>query len=108
MLRFVVLRHDKDGVHYDFMIEWGDRLRTWALAEAIGPGLEIRARALPDHRTIYLDYEGEISGGRGSVRRVDRGTYELLEGSPSSLRLRLRGERFAGEVVLDRQETGGY
>jgi len=32
-----------------------------------------RGIRLPDHRRLYLTYEGEIGGGRGHVRRVARG-----------------------------------
>ncbi|WP_146439947.1 hypothetical protein [Crateriforma conspicua] len=37
--------------------------------------LTITATRLPDHRTKYLEYEGPISGNRGSVRRVDSGFF---------------------------------
>lgn len=32
-----------------------------------------------DHRLIYLDYEGPISSGRGSVQRVDEGNFVWQE-----------------------------
>ncbi len=35
------------------------------------------ALLLPDHRRIYLDYEGKISRGRGSVKIVDQGNYAV-------------------------------
>ena len=39
MPRFVILRHDKPrGEHFDFMLEAGDVLKTWALALAPGSG----------------------------------------------------------------------
>jgi hypothetical protein len=31
---------------------------------------------LPDHRLVYLEYEGPISGGRGDVSRVCRGACD--------------------------------
>ena len=34
---------------------------------------------LPDHRTHYLDYEGEISGQRGQVRALARRRFEIIE-----------------------------
>ncbi|WP_146415091.1 hypothetical protein [Crateriforma conspicua] len=37
--------------------------------------LAITATRLPDHRDKYLDYEGLVSGNRGSVRRVDSGFF---------------------------------
>ncbi len=32
-------------------------------------------RAIADHRTRYLDYEGPVSRGRGEVRRIARGRW---------------------------------
>ncbi len=87
MRRFVVLEHRWDGVHWDLMFEDGDVLRTWAIDVPIAAGVELPARALGDHRRIYLDYEGEISGGRGSVRRFDRGFYEPLLWTPERVRV---------------------
>lgn len=37
--------------------------------------LLLPATRLANHREIYLTYEGEISGGRGSVRQIHTGTY---------------------------------
>ena len=67
MPRFVILEHHWNGVHWDLMLEVDDRLRTWALDAPIAPGMDVPARRLPDHRAVYLDYEGAISGGRGSA-----------------------------------------
>lgn len=78
-LRYVVLRHD--GVaepHFDIMFETepGSPLATWRATHwpvAEGDALT----RLKDHRRDYLDYEGPISGNRGSVRRVARGTLKI-------------------------------
>jgi hypothetical protein len=40
---------------------------------------EYPATRLPDHRHRYLDYDGEISGDRGSVQRLVTGTYRLVD-----------------------------
>ena len=76
MPRFVILRHDSpQGVHFDLMLEAGEVLKTWSLPQPPEPGVEMACNSLPDHRLLYLDYEGPISGDRGSVSRWDRGTY---------------------------------
>jgi hypothetical protein len=106
MGRFVVLEHDWNGVHWDLMLEVDGALRTWAIDETIAAGRDLPARALPDHRLHYLEYEGEISGGRGSVRRVDRGLYESRLWTPELIRVRLDGAQVSGEAVLLRLETG--
>jgi hypothetical protein len=100
--RFVILEHVWNGVHWDFMIEQGSGLRTWAIDAPIVTGADLPARWLPDHRLAYLDYEGPVSGERGWVRRIDRGTYRILEHSEARLRLALWGCQLVGEVVLNR------
>jgi hypothetical protein len=102
MLRFVLLEHNWNGVHWDFMLEDGDVLRTWAIDEPIVSGRDLRARALGEHRKIYLDYEGEIAGGRGYVRRIDEGTFRVLVWSREHVRARVSGAQLVGEVDLRR------
>jgi hypothetical protein len=98
--RFVLLEHHWNGVHYDFMIEAGDVLRTWKLSQPPEPHRRQLALATFDHRLVYLDYEGTISGDRGHVRRWDAGTYEELSCEEEILRLRLGGTRLDGVVQL--------
>ncbi len=100
MPAFVILEHRWNGVHWDFMLEVGEVLRTWAIDSPIVPGFDIPARSLPDHRRTYLDYEGEISSGRGTVQRVDRGTYEVLDWSLDRVRVRISGSVFEDEEVV--------
>jgi len=99
-LRFVVLEHRWNGVHWDFMLEHGEALRTWAIDAPIVAGEELPARALPDHRIAYLDYEGPISGDRGTVSRVDEGIYVPIEWMADRVRALLQGRQLVGEVVL--------
>ncbi len=84
MPRYVILRHSMppDGArssHYDLMLEGDGTLRTWALDSLPTGDAEIAAEALPDHRIAYLDYEGPVSGNRGRVERIERGTYRAVE-----------------------------
>lgn len=101
--RFVLLEHRWDGVHWDFMLERGGVLKTWALDAPPAPGKEGAARALPDHRAAYLDYEGPVSGGRGTVARVDVGVYIPLEWTDDRVRIRLEGRQLVGELLLTRR-----
>ncbi len=123
MPRFVLLRHEcpppskkpkhEKPSHWDFMLESGGVLRTWELrelpaawAELLGKtstSTTVAAVPLPDHRLDYLDYEGPLSGDRGSVRRCDRGTYELLEETPDHLLVQLEGELLGGTAHLTLQ-----
>jgi hypothetical protein len=107
MPRFVILRHDPpDGtqrpVHWDFMLESSNRLRTWALQEEPRPGATIAAVLLTDHRTAYLDYEGPVSRNRGTVTRWDHGTYATLRESDAIWQVRLNGSGWSGVADLRR------
>ncbi len=106
MPRFVLLEHTWNGTHWDFMLESGEFLRTWAIDEPIASGRDLPARSLAEHRKIYLEYEGEIAGNRGSVRRVDEGTYRVLEWSENHVRVELAGTQLVGEVDLRRDASG--
>jgi hypothetical protein len=110
MPRFVILRHEtSQGVHFDFMFEAGGALKTWSLAEPPRAGVEIECRQLADHRLAYLDYEGPISGGRGSVTRWDRGTYAVEQRSDDRWAVSLAGDKLVGRVTISRStDAGGW
>lgn len=122
-LRFVILHHSLDsGEHWDLMLEQGDALATWRLdRRPHSPAdLPLPAIRLADHRSAYLTYEGEISRGRGRVRRVDEGQQRMirqsdvewvfeLAGRCLSGRFRLghlEGERWTFEVIPTETATG--
>jgi hypothetical protein len=90
------------------MLEIEGRLRTWSLAEPIGPGEELAAKALPDHRLAYLDYEGPIGGGRGKVTRMARGDYRVLAESEAELLVELQSVRLTGRVTLTQQSGDSW
>lgn len=74
--RFAILKHDHPFLHWDFLLDAGETLKTWRLLSPPATGIWIAAELLPDHRRIYLDYEGEVSGNRGTVTRVHHGRYQ--------------------------------
>jgi hypothetical protein len=82
------------------MLEVGAVLRTWSLPEPPAAGLAIQCRLLADHRSAYLDYEGPISGGRGSVTRWDCGIYNLRERTDCRWAVTLLGEKLTGDASL--------
>ena len=73
--RFVILEHDHPFLHWDLLLEDGDVLKSWRLLQAPETGVSVPAEHLPDHRLMYLDYEGPVSGNRGTVTRVAGGEY---------------------------------
>ncbi len=99
--RFAILEHQTaQGRHWDILLEWGPVLRTWSVERPPAPGLELTARQLPDHRTLYLDYAGPVSGDRGSVTRWDAGTYAAEDESARSLVVELAGGRLTGRMAI--------
>ena len=107
MPRFVVLEHDHPVVHWDLMLESGGALRTWRLAGPPVPGAgPVAAEPSWDHRLVYLDYEGSVSGGRGRVTRWDGGTFEWEQATGEGVAIRLCGRRLHGRLVVERAGAG--
>ena len=102
MTRFVVLRHElPDGSwHFDWLLDPGGprehpderrlvSFRTLERPDLCG-GAGFEARQMPDHRLLYLDFEGELSGsGRGRVARIVHGLCELHRAGPEGLEVTL-------------------
>lgn len=103
-LRYVILRHE--GIadpHFDLMVETrpGSDLATWRLA-AWPLHAQTPAQRLKDHRRAFLDYQGDLTGNRGSVHRIDHGDCEVSidEGATWRLTLQTGG---AGTLLLLKQ-----
>jgi len=127
MPRFVLLYHDcppnyERASHWDFMLEFGDVLRSWALERlprswqtvyartvaicSICPELAVHSNVdalqLGDHRRDYLQIEGPLSGDRGAVVRLAAGTYRTESQSSDSWRIVLASTELSGRVWLSR------
>lgn len=100
MPRFVVLTHDHPFLHWDLMLESAGVLRTWRLLQTPDTASEVEAEALADHRLDYLEYEGPVSGGRGSVAHWDEGDYVLISETTGRIELRIQGARLNGRFEL--------
>ena len=112
MPRYVVLQHEPEPsggkpLHWDFMLEWEDVLRTWALNAEPEPNRMIDAEQLADHRLAYLQYQGPVSKNRGTVRQWDTGTYTVHSHDESGLCVHVEGHELRGEVTLRRLPTDG-
>ncbi len=98
--RFAVLRHtlpneELRSSHWDLLLEQpsvrSDRLITFEVP--VPPeewGTATIARQLSDHRNIYLDYEGPVSGNRGTVKRVLDGSIQWQSNSQDSMVLAIQ------------------
>lgn len=91
------------------MLDEGESLATWALP--MPPAYEhvLPARSLAGHRREYLDYEGPVSGGRGTVVRWDEGEFEWVEKNADCIAVDLKGRKIVGRVRIERTsgDTGG-
>jgi hypothetical protein len=90
--RFVILRHHfpagavaEFSDHFDLMLEQESKLATWRIEAIPDPDQAVSATRLADHRKVYLDYEGPVSGDRGTVEQVIAGTYEICQDTESCL-----------------------
>src|SRR5256885_13678463 len=103
---FVIQEHHARRLHYDFRLERGGVLVSWAVPKGVPlePGEQHLAVHVEDHPLEYGSFEGEIPKGNygaGTVQIWDRGTYELLEEKrDGGLTVRLHGERLDGTWAL--------
>lgn len=68
--------------HFDWLFDVGDDEELLAMATSLLPSPlppMCDAVRLPPHRRRYLNYEGEISGDRGTVERLAMAEYRFAE-----------------------------
>jgi bifunctional non-homologous end joining protein LigD len=102
--RFVIQKHAASHLHFDFRLEMGGTLKSWAVPKGLPYELGVKRSAfeVEDHPISYMDFEGTIPKGQyggGTVMVWDIGTYELLGGNfgKGDLKLRLHGKKLKGE-----------
>ena len=109
--RFVVQEHATvEGVHWDLMLEQGEVLTTFRVAERPEAALRhpVGATKIFDHPRRFLTYEGSVQQGAGQVRIVDRGTYRSAERGEDRWALALSGGILEGNFTLTRTEGDAW
>lgn len=108
---FVVQLHHASRRHFDFRLQVGDVLRSWAVPK--GPSYDPKVKRLAveveDHPVSYADFEGDIEEGygKGHVDLFDRGVW-ATRGDPEAqirkghLEFELFGKRLKGRWHLVR------
>jgi DNA ligase D-like protein (predicted 3'-phosphoesterase) len=105
--RFVVQLHDATTLHFDFRLQSGDVLRSWAVPKgpSLDPGVRRLAVPVDDHSLAAGDFEGVHDGqrrGTGAVIIWDEGTADLVRNEPGHVSLILHGRKLSGGFALTR------
>jgi len=117
--RFVVQRHDASRLHYDFRLQMGGVLKSWAVPK--GPSMNSADKRLAvqveDHPVSYINFSGTIPEGNygaGKVAVWDKGEYTPIDEKGNDLtekqaaawlkkgefKFRVKGKKLKGEFVL--------
>jgi DNA polymerase Ligase (LigD) len=107
MPRFAILTHDWPSKHWDLLLEVGLVCKAWRLSAEPLPKAIVPAEPIDDHRLLYLEYEGPVSGNRGTVEVWDRGTYEGTEIAEEFV-VDWVGLRFKGTAMMLPSKDGGF
>lgn len=115
---FVVQRHRARRLHYDFRLQIGGVLVSWAVPKgpSMDPSVKRLAVHVEDHPLEYGSFEGVIPKGEygaGDVIVWDRGEFSVNgDGTPAeqlaagALHLQLSGQKIHGGFMLIRTGNG--
>jgi bifunctional non-homologous end joining protein LigD len=103
---FVVQLHHASRRHYDFRLQVGDALKSWAVPKgpSYDPAVKRMAVEVEDHPVDYASFEGEIPKGHyggGHVAQFDTGVWSTdgdaeAQLAKGHLRFELFGKKLKG------------
>jgi bifunctional non-homologous end joining protein LigD len=114
---FVIQKHWATRLHYDFRLELGGTMKSWAVPK--GPSFDTadKRMAMPteDHPISYNTFEGTIPPGNYGAGKViiwDKGVWIPLEDpyqgyKEGKLKFELRGHKLHGKWTLVRMKGRG-
>jgi len=120
---FVIQKHAARQLHYDFRLQLGRALKSWAVPKgpSLNPSDKRMAVEVEDHPLGYAKFEGVIPKGEygaGTVMIWDKGSYRNVTKKNNKevpitralrnghLTIELDGEKIEGRYALSRSVKG--